>query len=109
MTFSSLMRKSPSATPKPRLTADEFIDQASYYAAGQAHPKLKVVESPGPVSPCAGEPMKTTSVRLTDDARETLDALSQKTGISRSRLVRIWLGQLDPEVEAQSFLASVIR
>lgn len=109
MTFSSLMRKSPSATPKPRLTADEFIDQASYYAAGQTHPRLTVVEGPGSISPCAGEPMKTASFRLTDEARNNLDALSQKTGISRSRLVRIWLGQLDPEVEAQSFLASVIR
>lgn len=107
MTFASLKKSSPSASPKA-VSVDEFIEDAENYARGlnkviRLHPSA-ATEAQGHC-----EPVKTTSVTLTAEAREKLDQLSAQTGISRSRLMRIWLAGVEVELEKDLYLASQVR
>ncbi|GGD50802.1 hypothetical protein [Lacimicrobium alkaliphilum] len=107
MIFASLKKSSPSASPEA-VSVDEFIEGAENYARGlkkvvRLHPST-VVTKEGHY-----EPLKTTSVTLTAEARNTLDLLSAQTGISRSRLMRIWLAGVEVELEKDHYLASQVR
>jgi predicted DNA-binding protein len=107
MTFASLKKSSPSASPEA-ISVDEFIEDAENYARGLN----KVVRLHScAAAPVEGhcEPVKTTSVTLTKEAREKLDLLACRTGISRSRLMRIWLAGVEVELEKDLYLASQVR
>ncbi|ALS97324.1 ribbon-helix-helix protein, CopG family [Lacimicrobium alkaliphilum] len=107
MTFASLKKSSPSASPEA-ISVDEFIEDAENYARGlnkivRLHPSVAATEE----GHC--EPLRTTSVTLTKEAREKLDLLASATGVSRSRLVRIWLAGVEVELEKALYLASQVR
>lgn len=107
MTFASLKKSSPSASPKA-VSVDDFIEDAENYARG-----LNKVVRLHPSATTTGEgqcePLRTTSVTLTTEAREKLDLLCEQTGISRSRLMRIWLAGVEVELEKDLYLASQVR
>ncbi|WP_088330475.1 CopG family transcriptional regulator [Lacimicrobium sp. SS2-24] len=107
MTFASLKKNSPSASPNA-VSVDEFIEDAENYARGLN----KVIRlHPGATADQQGHgaPLKTTSVTLTTEARATLEQLAATTGISRSRLMRIWLAGVEIELEKDRYLASQVR
>lgn len=115
MGFTNLKRNSLSAIDKA-VTLDEFIDDAELYARGKSRkPHLRAVTShPGDIQvgvkegTPSPEPMKRANFTLTGDALNRLIAASEETGISRSRLIRIWLDQLSPEQLAQ-FTRSTVK
>ncbi|GAA0363756.1 hypothetical protein GCM10009092_30170 [Bowmanella denitrificans] len=105
MTFASLKKKSPSASPE-QVSVDDFIDEANLYAMGLS----KVVPlHPADHQQDVAEPFKSHCFTLSIQAREKLDQLCEATGISRSRLLRIMLNELHPELDKARYLASQIR
>lgn len=107
MTFASLKKSSPSASPEA-VSVDEFIEDAENYARGLSRVVRLHPSEPALVEGHC-EPLRTTSVTLTKEAREKLDLLACRTGISRSRLMRIWLAGVELEVEKDRYLASQVR
>lgn len=85
------------------VTMDEFIDGASRYALGQAdvvpiHGTKDLVVEDDTV-------IKRATFTLSDSAIKKLNELSEKTGIAKSRLIRIWLADSDT-FEIDRFLSS---
>lgn len=90
MSLSSLKKSTQS--DKPRLvTVDQFIDEAVAYAHGssgkyQSRQKFQVVTGNAKVRP---EKMKRGTYTVTSEVADGLTALSERTGIPKSRLIRI--------------------
>ncbi|GAB3012101.1 replication protein RepA [Bowmanella dokdonensis] len=104
MTFASLKKKSPSASPES-LSVDDFIDDAENYARGISKVVTLHPEPPG----YSGEPLRSHCFTLSEEVWGKLDRLSELSGISRSRLLRILLNDLQPETDLPRFLASQVR
>ena len=104
MTFASLKKSSPSASPES-ISVDDFIDDAENYARG----KSKVVPLRPGASAGSGAPLHSHCFTLSDEDWLKLSLLSDRSGISRSRLLRILLGDLLPETDLPRFLASQVR
>lgn len=106
MPFTSLKRKLP-ASDKRCLSLDEFIDDAENYAAGR--------DNVFPISNGRSEQrgIKVKKINatfsLTPQAKQKLDRCSRQTGISRSRLIRIWLDGLDEENLDADYSSSAIE
>ncbi|GGW94323.1 ribbon-helix-helix domain-containing protein [Alteromonas halophila] len=96
MSLLSLRKSTPSVNP-PRLSVDRFIDDAVYYAYGQQHAAdaqdasahLQAIRS----EPDSSSTMRRATFTLDTATAERLTMLSQQTGISRSRLIRIWASE----------------
>lgn len=84
MSLSSLKKSVPSAESKA-ISVDEFIQGAEYYAHG-----LKLVPQVESKIP-SDEPLKRATFTLGSTAITQLNTMSIKTGIAKSRLIRIWL------------------
>lgn len=87
---------------KPReqrsFTVDEFIDDATNYAMGdpqivsadvRAQAELISQKISDAVEPASEKPFKHATFTLSEDIIEQLNELSDKTGIPKSRLLRI--------------------
>lgn len=84
MSLSSLKKSAPSAELKS-VTVDEFIQAAEFYACG-----LQVVRPDSKVTR-TNQPMTRATFSLGKEAIARLNALSARTGIAKSRLIRQWL------------------
>jgi hypothetical protein len=84
MSLNSLKKSAPSAEIK-RVTVDEFIQGAEYYACG-----LKLI-APNTQQLVSDEPLKRATFTLGKVAIAKLNALSAQTGLAKSRLIRQWL------------------
>lgn len=87
------LKKSKSTNKRTPITVDEFIDDAVVYAAGgldsSAQMSGDVLSFPG--GEHEAKPMRRATFTLSEECIKSLTYLSHKTGIPRSRLVRIWI------------------
>lgn len=89
MGLASLKRQGqPVERNRLKVCADDFIQQAELYAIGlsKAEP-VKVKHQ----CQCSGAKLRKATFTLSEEAIQTLNQLSQRTGIAKSRLIRIWL------------------
>ncbi len=100
MSLCSLRKSQPSAKPVC-VSVNDFIDQANDYAHGVRTPRQNISTEQALAfnhkSSAAGKMKKLATFSLSEDAIRQLTALSARTGISRSRLIRILIAQ---QVEA---------
>ncbi|MCW8107052.1 ribbon-helix-helix domain-containing protein [Alteromonas ponticola] len=112
MSLCSLRKSQPSAKPV-RLSVDDFINQAIDYAKGQRKPvetdhspaKLNVLERENLTS---NTTMKHATFSLSEDAIQHLDDLSRRTGIAKSRLLRILIDEQVKRANEQNLTSSEI-
>ena len=106
MTLANLKKCTPSADRK-LVSVDEFIDGADYYQKGLS----KVIPLSG-ASEQANDHEKTlrrATFTLGDMAISTLDQLCSRTGIAKSRLIRIWLDEQNKRGDVVAYLASTVK
>ena len=89
MSLSSLKKSTQSDRPK-LVTVDQFIDDAVAYAHGtkgkySQRQQLHIVANRGTKS----AKMRRATYTLTNDTVDALSLLAERTGISKSRLIRI--------------------
>lgn len=108
MSLLNLKRKSPSSNKTDALShegrearLEAFINGAVAYSAGQSR-----VVPLHPVRGCENCRCKKANFSLNDQTIERLNLLSQHTGIPKSRLIRIWLDQLDWNRDLDQYLRS---
>lgn len=110
MSLLSLKCNTPSVK-RESVSVDAFIDEVELYARGQS----SVVHFEQAVIPLReNKEEKNTFTRctftLSEEAKDSLTHLSESTGIARSRLIRIWLAQLEDEPQmAEDFVNSSVR
>ena len=96
MSLLSLKKSTPSVEPTP-ITADSFIEDALYYASGASRSPKEVKKCVSLLSDATAIPgcsnMRRATFTLDQQTIETLTRLSRQTGISRSRLIRIWAAE----------------
>ncbi|QPG06275.1 ribbon-helix-helix domain-containing protein [Salinimonas marina] len=90
MSLSSLKKSKPSVKATP-VSVDTFIEQAIDYARGEG--VATVVRLPEKQEAGTTKPMRRATFTLSEHAIEKLTALSEQTGIPRSKLIRIWVEQ----------------
>lgn len=94
MSLLSLKKSTPSANPTV-MSLDAFIEDALYYAKGHHHntgsSSVVGIETRNRAENSVIKRHATFS--LDEQTIAHLAALSQQTGISRSRLIRIWADQ----------------
>ena len=116
MPYSSLKRKSPaferSVTPKQKLLdVEAFIDEAQDYAIGKSPPvksnvvELKYLQQLNEDINHKNK-MQPSTFTLSKDAKERIGDLAMQTGISRSRLIRIWLSEDFASEQILKFITS---
>ncbi len=96
MSLLSLRKSTPQAEPD-RASVDSFIDDALLYASGvsrfeQSGEQLITVCDDG-AGHAANDAMRRATFTLNQSTVDTLSRLSVQTGISRSRIIRIWAMQ----------------
>lgn len=116
MPYSSLKRKSliserPAIARQERFDVEVFIDEAQDYAVGKSPPvKSNVVELK-----CLQQAnedvnhkskMQPSTFTLSKDAKTRIGDLAMQTGISRSRLIRIWLSEDFTSEQILKFITS---
>lgn len=106
MPFTSLKRKSP-ASEKSRLSLDAFIDAAEDYAAGKSN--VFPLTKGRMYFPNKRSKKVHATFTLSPEAKHKLDVCAEQTGISRSRLIRIWLDKLGPDELKQFYLDSLVE
>jgi hypothetical protein len=92
MSLCSLKKSRPTVKTIAHVSVEDFIDDALAYANG-----LVAVPASSNVTPIRSikdnaptqKPMKRRTFTLSEQCIDNLDALSQRTGIAKSRLVRI--------------------
>ncbi|MDF2178532.1 hypothetical protein P2G88_09725 [Aliiglaciecola sp. CAU 1673] len=112
MTFANLKKRSPSVNTDAvkTVSVEAFIQEAENYARGLSNVlPFDAAAHESDIAHHDGGPLKQSSAYLSAEGKERLDRLSELTGISRSRLVRIWLSELHPESDAPKYLASQVR
>ncbi|MCW8091641.1 replication protein RepA [Alteromonas sp. ASW11-130] len=97
MSLCSLRKSQPSAKPV-RLSVDDFINQAIDYAQGRSrscqNSSVETTRTPSDnAKVCLNKSMKHATFSLSEEAIVQLSDLSTRTGISRSRLLRILIAQ----------------
>ena len=106
MSLANLKKCTPSADRK-LMSVEEFIDGADFYQKGIS----KVV----PLSQIKqGEiehdkALRRATFTLGETAISTLDELSMRTGIAKSRLIRIWLDEQSKRNDVVAYLASTVK
>lgn len=106
------LKKNSTRSTKRALTVDEFIADAENYAMGQSQLKQPVaVDTPAAQSQLAAErgPMRHATFTLSQQAIDALNALSQQTGLPKSKLVRQLILQLDQNMSATPAAPVVVR
>lgn len=95
MSLCSLKKSRPTAKPVVHISVEDFIDDALAYANGLT---VNALQQPTatvtPIhraqhTPEKAKPMKKRTFTLSEQCVANLDALSKKTGITKSRLLRI--------------------
>ena len=112
MSLLSLKCNTPSAKPK-KVSVDTFIDEAELYARGLTTVvKLDRVNA----KPCSSSHLDEDvpnftrcTFTLSEEAKNSLTKLSCSTGIARSRLIRIWLDQMENGELVGDFVNSSVR
>lgn len=101
------LKKNSTRSTKQTLTVDEFIADAENYAMGQlqpaAGPVIRTVAAAAAIQSTASNalagiekgPMRHATFTLSQQAIDILNALSQQTGVSKSKLLRQLILQLD--------------
>ncbi|MEW9797204.1 CopG family transcriptional regulator [Alteromonas sp. CYL-A6] len=99
MSLLSLRKSTPSVSAR-RVSVDTFIDDALRYATGQTQRPPCTQSAIGQALPArehhcadATSAMRRATFTLSDDTIRALTSLSEQTGISRSRLIRIWVSE----------------
>lgn len=104
MTLASLRKRGPSVRRSP-ISVDEFINEAELYAIGGViplpHTKLNKLNGQGD--------FKRATFTLGDQAIAQLDELSQRTGIAKSRLIRIWIEKEHNMQNINHYLTSKLK
>lgn len=119
MGFANLKKTSPSVNRKS-FTVDEFIEDAIHYSEGRprvvglhlnthARRNEQVEEMRDGTDASIEAPFKRSTFTLSQAAIEQLSALSEATGVARSRLMRIWLDEQDKSQDIHAYLTSQIR
>lgn len=109
MSLSSLKKSTQSDRPR-LVTVDQFIDDAVSYAHGiggnyMQRKALHVIE---------GEKERPTKMRratftLTEDVMDKLTVISERTGIAKSRLIRILVTRQIKRLNDNALLDSKVR
>jgi hypothetical protein len=112
MSLLSLKCNTPSVKRKP-VSVDTFIDEVELYANGQSR-VVDIKQAAASLrdrKEITGDCTKFTrcTFTLSEDAKESLTKLSESTGIARSRLIRIWLDQLENGEIIEDFLNSPVK
>lgn len=106
MTLANLKKRAPSAS-RPVMSVDDFIEDAEYYANGLSKvvnlPCPKVNSEPGEVA------LKRATFTLGEPALTQLSSLSERTGVPKSRLIRIWLDNEQQDGNILVYLNSEIK
>ncbi|SHH21732.1 hypothetical protein [Ferrimonas marina] len=69
------------------LTVDQFISRAEHYAAGE--PTIKAKSAPLRLVSTKPKPLRKASYTISEQTRASLNQLAERTGYSRSRIIRI--------------------
>lgn len=87
MSLASLRKCAPSDLParKP-VSVDEFINDSLVYAIGGQHTDAPCHENTGQCTP-----MRRATFTLSESCIAQLSAISESTGIPRSKLLRQWI------------------
>ncbi|MBY6188448.1 hypothetical protein KUV89_17665 [Marinobacter hydrocarbonoclasticus] len=108
MSLLNLKRTSPSVSNREAMTAQEqeeqleaFINGAVAYGAGKGE-----VVSLSRARPEQSLRSRKANFSLNEPAIERLTLLAQHTGIPKSRLIRIWLDQIDWNRDLERYLTS---
>ncbi|MCC2618084.1 ribbon-helix-helix domain-containing protein [Aestuariibacter halophilus] len=104
MTLASLKKCAPSVERAPR-SVDEFIDEATLYARGLD--KVVVLHETRAVQEQG--PFKRATFTLSEQAIGALNDLSEKTGIAKSRLIRIWLMEQQRDQDLADYIDSAVK
>ncbi|NMH59227.1 replication protein RepA [Alteromonas ponticola] len=97
MSLCSLRKSQPSVKPV-RLSVDDFIDQATDYAQGRrstfaiVRTESQVAET-NAANSALSTTMKHATFSLSETAIDHLNVLSSRTGVSKSRLLRILIDE----------------
>ncbi|GAA5188356.1 hypothetical protein [Ferrimonas gelatinilytica] len=107
------LRRQPTATKKPPLSLDDFLEGAHRYAYGMED-RPSAVKSPNHQAEMylearfcdEAKPLHQTHVMLSEKTREILTKAADATGHSRSRLIRILVNLFDhlPHAEQERIL-----
>ncbi|WP_018983251.1 ribbon-helix-helix domain-containing protein [Salinimonas chungwhensis] len=94
MSLCNLKKSTPSAKARS-LSVEAFIEEANHYAQGHrplTEERVSTIREPS-VCPIRSETstMRRATFTLSESTIAKLSVLSTKTGISRSRLIRIWV------------------
>ena len=82
------LKKNSTRSTKQTLTVDEFIADAEHYAMGQLQPAAGPVMRPLAAPGAEQGPMRHATFTLSQQAIDALNALSQQSGVSKSKLLR---------------------
>ncbi len=106
MTLANLKKRAPSAN-RPVMSIDDFIEDAEYYANGLS----KVVNLPcqNMATEHSEKALKRATFTLGEPALTQLNSLSERTGIPKSRLIRIWLDAEQRDGNILVYLNSQIK
>jgi hypothetical protein len=112
MSLLSLKCNTPSVKRKP-VSVDTFIDEVELYANGKST-VVDLQEAAASLRDrkenCEDNTRFTRcTFTLSEGAKESLTQLSESTGIARSRLIRIWLSQLESGEIIEDFISSSVR
>ena len=92
MSLCSLKKSRPTVKALAHVSVDDFIDDAIAYANGlvavSATSNVTPIRAPKDSIPVK-KPMTRRTFTLSEQCIDNLDALSERTGITKSRLIRI--------------------
>jgi hypothetical protein len=112
MSLLSLKCNTPSVKRKP-VSVDTFIDEVELYANGKSTvvdlQKAAASLREHKVNDDNATKFTRCTFTLSEDAKKSLTQLSESTGIARSRLIRIWLDQLESGEIIEDFMNSPVK
>lgn len=106
MTLASLKKRAPSVK-RTVVSVDDFIADAEFYAKGMS--KVVTLPNQRAADNDADEPLKRATFTLGEQAIEQLTALSEETGIAKSRLIRIWLANESDRLDLMAYITSPVK
>ncbi|MFC3092766.1 ribbon-helix-helix domain-containing protein [Alteromonas sediminis] len=96
------LKKKQGSKQKPKLSVDEFINDAEAYARGKS-----VIESAQQESHGHHRNFKLATFTLSPSSIEQLNVLAKKSGIAKSRLIRIMIEKYFHEEMSKPFDADI--
>ena len=106
MTLASLKKRAPSVN-RPVMSVEEFIDDADFYARGLS--KVVALPCPNKHGDDNDAILKRATFTLGETAINQLSELSVKTGIAKSRLIRIWLSDESESGNVLAYINSQVK